>query len=39
MKALVARRHQLVHMYSAENNRTEHAVDKEIRKSIKATSA
>ena len=36
MKALVARRHQLVQLYSAENNRMEHAVDKEIRKSIKA---
>jgi transposase len=37
MKALVARRHQLVQMHTAENNRTEHARDKAITQSIQAT--
>jgi len=36
MKALVARRHQLVQMHTAENNRTEHARDKAITQSIQA---
>jgi transposase len=34
MKALVARRHQLVQMHTAELNRREHAVDDAIRKSL-----
>jgi len=36
MKALVARRHQLVQMHTAENNRMEHARDKAIARSIQA---
>jgi transposase len=36
MKALVARRHQLVQMHTAENNRLEHARDKAITRSIRA---
>ena len=36
LKAFVARRHQLVQMHTAEQNRTEHAVDKEVRQSIAA---
>jgi transposase len=36
MKALVARRHQLVQMHTAENNRLEHARDKAIKRSIRA---
>jgi len=36
MKALVARRHQLVQMHTAENNRLEHAHDKAITRSIRA---
>jgi transposase len=36
MKALVARRHQLVQMHTAENNRLEHACDKAIKRSIRA---
>lgn len=35
MKALVARRHQLVQMHTAEANRLEHAHDKAILKSIR----
>lgn len=35
LKALVARRHQLVRMHTAESNRTEHAVDREIQRSIR----
>lgn len=35
MKALVARRHQLVQMHTAENNRLEHAHDKAIVRSIR----
>lgn len=34
LKALVSRRHQLVQMHTAECNRTEHAMDKEIKKSL-----
>ena len=34
LKALTARRHQLLDMRTAENNRKEHAVDKEIARSI-----
>ena len=34
LKALVARRNQLIDMRTAENNRMEHAIDKEIKKSI-----
>ena len=34
LKALVARRNQLIEMRTAENNRMEHAIDKEIQKSI-----
>jgi transposase len=36
MKALVARRHQLVQIHTAENNRLEHAPDKAIARSIHA---
>ena len=36
LKALVARREQLVGMHVAESNRMEHAVDKDIVRSIKA---
>ena len=36
IKALVARRHQLVRMHTAENNRIEHARDKAIARSIQA---
>lgn len=36
LKALVSRRHQLVQMHTAENNRTEHTVDKEIKSSLVA---
>ena len=36
MKALVARRHQLVQMHTAESNRLEHARDKAIARSIRA---
>jgi transposase len=36
MKALVARRHQLVQMHTAEKNRTEHARDKAVTQSIRA---
>lgn len=36
LKALVTRRHQLVQMHTAENNRIEHAVDKEIKNSLAA---
>lgn len=36
LKALVARRHQLVQMHTAESNRTEHAIDKEIKSSLAA---
>lgn len=36
LKALVARRHQLVQMHTTESNRTEHAVDKEIKNSLAA---
>jgi transposase len=36
MKALVARRHQLVQMHTAESNRLEHAHDKAIVRSIRA---
>jgi len=36
MKALVARRHQLVQMHTAEVNRTEHAADKAVKQSIHA---
>jgi transposase len=35
MKALAARRHQLVQMHTAENNRLEHAHDKAIVRSIR----
>jgi transposase len=35
MRALVARRHQLVRMHTAESNRMEHAMDKQITRSIK----
>lgn len=35
MRALVARRHQLVRMHTAESNRMEHAMDKQIARSIK----
>lgn len=34
MKALVSRRHQLIRMRTAENNRTEHAIDKVIAQSL-----
>jgi transposase len=34
MKALVARRHQLIRLQTAENNRREHALDKVIAKSL-----
>lgn len=34
LKALTARRQQLLDMRTAENNRTEHAIDREIRRSI-----
>lgn len=34
LKALVSRRHQLVQMHTAECNRTEHAMDKEIKSSL-----
>jgi transposase len=34
LKALVSRRHQLVGMHTAECNRMEHAVDKEIKQSL-----
>ena len=34
LKALVSRRHQLVQMHTAECNRTEHAMDKEIKNSL-----
>ena len=34
LKALVARRHQLVQIHTAENNRTEHVMDKEIKQSL-----
>lgn len=34
MKALVARRHQLTHLHTAENNRREHALEKAIAKSL-----
>lgn len=36
MKALVARRHQLVQMHTAESNRMEHADDKAVKQSIQA---
>jgi len=36
LKALIARRHQLTNMRTAEQNRTEHALDKTVAKSIKA---
>jgi transposase len=36
MKALVARRHQLVQMHTAETNRLEHAYDKAVAQSIRA---
>jgi transposase len=36
MKALVARRHQLVQMHTAERNRLEHARDKVVRQDIRA---
>jgi len=36
LKALVARRHQLVQMHTAEINRLEHVQDKTIRQSIRA---
>ena len=36
LKSLVARRHQLVQMHTAEGNRTEHALDKEIKSSLAA---
>jgi transposase len=36
MKALVARRHQLVQMHTAETNRLEHAHDKAVAQSIRA---
>lgn len=36
LKALVARRHQLVEMHTAESNRLEHARDKAIRQSLLA---
>jgi len=36
IKALVARRHQLVQMHTAETNRTEHARDKAVAQSIQA---
>ena len=36
LKALVSRRHQLVQMHTAESNRTEHAMDKEIKSSLDA---
>ena len=36
MKALVARRHQLVQMHTAEANRMEHACDKAVKQSIQA---
>jgi len=35
IRALVARRHQLVRMHTAESNRMEHAMDKQIARSIK----
>lgn len=35
MKAMVARRHQLIGLRTAENNRLEHALDKVIARSIK----
>jgi transposase len=34
MKAMVARRHQLIGIRTAENNRLEHALDKVIARSI-----
>jgi transposase len=36
LKALVTRRNQLIEMRTAENNRMEHALDKEIKKSVQA---
>jgi len=36
LKALVMRRQQLVDMHTAESNRTEHALDKEVKHSIAA---
>ena len=36
LKALVARRKQLVAMHTAENNRKEHAIDTEVKQSIAA---
>ncbi len=36
LKALVSRRKQLVQMHVAENNHTEHAIDKEVKDSIDA---
>lgn len=36
LKALVSRRHQLVQMHTAESNRIEHAIDKEIKSSLVA---
>ena len=36
LKALVTRRQQLVDMHTAESNRTEHAIDKEVKNSIAA---
>ncbi len=36
LKALVARRKQLVAMHTAENNRKEHAIDTEVKQSIEA---
>lgn len=36
LKALISRRNQLVKMHTAEVNRREHALDKEIKKSINA---
>lgn len=36
LKALVARRKQLVEMHTAEKNRKEHALDKEVKRSIEA---
>lgn len=39
LKALISRRHQLTNMRTAEQNRTEHALDKTIAKSIKTVIA
>ena len=36
LKALVTRRQQLIDMHTAESNRTEHAIDREIKHSITA---